>query len=71
MVCHHKNNIFNCLKASERVLHTCWPLLLEEYAVTFDYLPRKKNFVADALSRFDIDILKIQENKKEASTLLL
>jgi hypothetical protein len=35
----HKNNTFNGLKASDRVLHTCWLLLLEEYGVTFEYLP--------------------------------
>jgi hypothetical protein len=66
----HKNNTFNILKASDRVFHTCWLLLLEEYGVTFEYLPGKKNvaFVADALSRLDIDSLKIQE--EEVFTLL-
>jgi hypothetical protein len=51
-------------------LHTFWLLLLEEYGVTFEYLPGKKNFavVADALSRLDIDSLKIQE--EEVLTLL-
>jgi hypothetical protein len=39
----HKNNNFNGLKGSDRVLHTCWLLLLEEYGVTFEYLPGKKN----------------------------
>jgi hypothetical protein len=45
----HENYIFNGLKASERVLR--WLLLLEEYGVTFEYLPGKKNVdtVADAL----------------------
>jgi hypothetical protein len=64
----HKNNTFNCLKASDRVLP--WVLLLEEYGVTFDYLPRKKNvaLIADALSCLEIDSLKIQE--EEVSTLL-
>jgi hypothetical protein len=42
-------------------LLTCWLLLLEEYGVTFEYLPGEKNAtaVADALSRLDIDSLKI------------
>jgi hypothetical protein len=47
----HKNNTFNGLKASELVLRTCWLLLLKEYGVTFEYLPGKKNVVADTLSR--------------------
>jgi hypothetical protein len=68
----HKNNTFNCLKAnnSDHVLHTFWLLLLEEYGVTFEYLPGNKNVasVADALFRLDIDSLKIQE--KEVLTLL-
>jgi hypothetical protein len=53
-------------------LRTCWLLLLEEYGVTFKYLPgnRKKNvgIVEDFLSRLDIDSLKIQE--EEVLTLL-
>jgi hypothetical protein len=42
-----------------------WLLLLEEYGVTFEYLQGKKqkNVVADALSRLDIDSLKIQEEE--------
>jgi hypothetical protein len=66
----HKNNTFNGLKASDRVLLTCWLLLLEEYGVTFEYLPGKKNVgtVADTLSHLDIDSLKIQE--EEVLTLL-
>jgi hypothetical protein len=57
----HKNNTFNGLKAYDRVLHTCWLLLLEEYGVTIEYLPgnKQRNVVADALSRLDIDSLKI------------
>jgi hypothetical protein len=66
----HKNNTFNGLKASDRNLRTCSLLLLEEYGVTYDYLPGKiqKNVIADALSRRDIDSLKIQE--EEVLTLL-
>jgi hypothetical protein len=47
-----------------------WLLLLEEYGVTFEYLPGKKNVttIADALSCLDIDSLKIQE--EEVLTLL-
>jgi hypothetical protein len=55
-------------------LPTCWLLLLEEYGVTFEYLPgiEQKNVVAlaDALSRLDIDSLKIQDRKEEVLTLL-
>jgi hypothetical protein len=60
---YYKNNTFNWLKASDRVLR--WLLLLEEYGVTFEYLPRNKHknatVVVDYLSRLDIGILKIQE----------
>jgi hypothetical protein len=51
-------------------LPICWLLLLEEYGVTFEYLPtnKQKNVVTDALSRVDIDSLKIQE--EEVLTLL-
>jgi hypothetical protein len=64
----HKNNTFNGLKDSDRVFRTFWLFLLEEYGVSFEYLPEKKNVVADALSCLDIDSLKIQE--KEVLTLL-
>jgi hypothetical protein len=66
----HTNSTFNGLKTSERVLRTYWLLLLEEYGVTFDYLPGKKNVaaVADTLTCLDIDSLKIQE--EEVLTLL-
>jgi hypothetical protein len=64
----HKNNTFNGLKvnASDRVLTTRWLLLLEEYGVTIEYLPGKKqkNVVADDLSCLDIDSLKIQEEEE-------
>jgi hypothetical protein len=65
---HHTNISFNGLKASDRIL--CWLLLLEEYGVTFEYLPgnKQKNVLADALSLLDIDSLKIQE--EEVLTLL-
>jgi hypothetical protein len=44
-----------------------WNLLLEEYGVTFEYLPGKKNVVVDALSCLDIDSLKIQEEAEKDS----
>jgi hypothetical protein len=44
-------------------LRTCWLLLLEEYGENFENVPGKKINVADALSRLDIDSLKIQEEK--------
>jgi hypothetical protein len=70
----HKSDTFNCLKesSSDHVLRTCWFLLLEEYGVTFEYLPGKKNLttVVDALSRLEINSLKIQENKEEVLLLL-
>jgi hypothetical protein len=46
-------------------LHTCCLLVLEEYGVSFEYLPGKKNVaaIADALSRLEIDSLKIQEEE--------
>jgi hypothetical protein len=44
-------------------------LLLEEYGVTFEYLPEKKHAVVEALSRLEIDELKI--HKEESLTLLL
>jgi hypothetical protein len=51
-----------------------WLLLLEEYGVTFEYLPGKiqknKGVIADALSRLDIDSLKIQEGTEEVLILL-
>jgi hypothetical protein len=71
---YHKNNTFNSLKAdnSDCFLLTCWLLLLEEYGVTFEYLPGKEQknvaVVSDALSCLDIDSLKIQE--EEVLTLL-
>jgi hypothetical protein len=68
----HKNNTFNGLKSSDLVLLTFWLLLLEEYGITFEYLPGKKDerVVAGALSCLDIDSLKIQDNKEEVVTLL-
>jgi hypothetical protein len=48
-----------------------WNLLLEEYKVTFDYLPENKNLgvFENALSCLDMYSLNIQE--EEALTLLL
>jgi hypothetical protein len=49
-----------------------WILLLEEYGVTFEYIPVKKNVPAstDTLSRLDINSLKIQEEEEEVLPLL-
>jgi hypothetical protein len=44
-------------------------LLLEEYGVTFEYLPGKKNVVIDSLSHLEIDSLKIQDKTEEALPL--
>jgi hypothetical protein len=57
----NKNTTFDGLKFSDCVLLLCWNSLLEEYGVTFEYLPGKKNVVVDALSRLDIDSLKTKE----------
>jgi hypothetical protein len=46
-----------------------WLLLLEGYGETFEYLPGKKNVVADALSCLDIDELTIPQ--EEALAILL
>jgi hypothetical protein len=66
----HNNNTFNSLKASDLVLR--WFVLVEEYGVSFEYLPGKKlknvAVVADTLFCLDIDSLKIQE--EEMLTLL-
>jgi hypothetical protein len=53
-------------------LRESWLLLLEEYGVTFEYLPGKKNVstIADALSRLDIDSLKVQEEEEEVFIIL-
>jgi hypothetical protein len=49
-----------------------WLLLLEEYGVTFEYLPGKKyvSTDVDALSLLDIDSLKIQEESQSALIIL-
>jgi hypothetical protein len=49
-----------------------WLLLLEEYEVTFEYLPGNKNFyiVVDVLFRFEIDSLKIQKESEELLIIL-
>jgi Integrase zinc binding domain len=57
----YKNNTINGLTASDRVLRCL--LLLGEYGVTFEYLPGKKNVVADALSCLGIDEVLIPQDK--------
>jgi hypothetical protein len=55
----HKNNSFNGLKASDRVLR--WLVVIEEYGVTFEYLPGKKSVVADVLSHLVNTSLRIRK----------
>jgi hypothetical protein len=70
----HKNNNFNELKTntSDCILHCL--LLLEEYGVTFEYLPgkRKKNviLIVDALSCLGTESQKIQEVEEQTSTII-
>jgi hypothetical protein len=70
----HKNNTFIRLKAntSDRVFHTYWLLLHEEYGVIFGYLSGKENVatVANSFSCLDIGSLKIQEETEEVLKLL-
>jgi hypothetical protein len=54
----HTNNAFNELKPVD--IEMRWLLPHEEYVVSYEYLPGKKNVVADSLSRLDIDSMKIQ-----------
>jgi hypothetical protein len=56
---HKVNNTFDRINASDYVV--CWLLLHEEYGVTFEYLPGKKNVVVDDLSRIDIDRFKMKK----------
>jgi hypothetical protein len=54
-------------------LLTCWLLLLEEYGITFDYLPGNNEksiaLVVDTSSCHEIDSLKIQ-GEEDVLTLL-
>jgi hypothetical protein len=54
-------------KEYAKVNDICWILILEEYGVTFEYLPGKKKFgtVADSISHLDIGNLKIQLKKHQ------
>jgi hypothetical protein len=54
-------------------LHTCCLLLLQEYGVTFEYFPGKKNVGtnADTLTCLDIDSLIIQEEEEEEELTFL
>jgi hypothetical protein len=45
-----------------------WILVIEEYGVALEHLAGKKNVDLDALSRLEVDSLKIQE--EEALPLL-
>jgi hypothetical protein len=59
----NKHKTFRRIKqnASDCVLR--WFLLVEEYGISFEYLPGKKKIIADALSHIVIDSLKIQDKK--------
>jgi hypothetical protein len=68
----HDDNTFNGLKASDCILLSCWLLQLEEYGVTFKYLPGEEDVgtVAFVLSFLEIDSLKIQEEEEEEEEVL-
>jgi hypothetical protein len=55
-------------------LRTFWILLLEEFGVTFEYLPGKKQknevTVADDLSRLDILLEDSRRNRRSVNTSL-
>jgi hypothetical protein len=65
-----KKNYFNGLKSSDNVLR--WLLLLWKYGVTLKYFPGKENIAVflEALSCLDIDIPKIDDDKKEVLKIL-
>jgi hypothetical protein len=44
-----------------KIMILIWLLLLEEYGVTFEYHPGKKNVVEDTVSCLDVDKLKIPQ----------
>ena len=62
----HKNWSHDSKIKNARVLR--WPLLLEEYDLTFKYIKGEKNIVADSLSRLPFDD-KIDDDEMSAAVL--
>jgi hypothetical protein len=54
------NKLTYAKSTSDRVMH--WRLLIEEFGPEFRHIKGKHNLIADALSRLELDDLKIESN---------